>query len=90
MTKFHQNLSTVKGRSAGQTHTHTDTHRLTNRQTRLKIRALQVCNRANNGFTLWKAARKIYRPSMLVVYDTYEIEILLTVYAIKRTHIAET
>jgi len=40
VTKFHQNRSALKGRSAGQ--------RQTDRQTRLKIRALQVCNRANN------------------------------------------
>ena len=41
VTKFHQNRSTLKGRSAGERHTHAD------RQTRLKIRALQVCNQAN-------------------------------------------
>jgi len=43
VTKFRQNRSTLKGRSAGlrQTDRHTD------RQTGLKIRALQVCNRAN-------------------------------------------
>ena len=40
MTKFHQNRSTLKGRSAGQRQT--DRH--TDRQTRLKIRVLQVCN----------------------------------------------
>jgi len=40
VTKFHQNWLMLKGRSAGQRHTQ--------RQTRLKIRALQVCNRANN------------------------------------------
>jgi len=40
VTKFHQNRSTLKGRSAGQ--------RQTDRQTWLKIMALQVCNRANN------------------------------------------
>jgi len=34
VTKFHQNRSTLKGRS--------ETHRQTDRQTRLKIRALQV------------------------------------------------
>jgi len=39
VTKFRQNRSTLKGRSAGQRHT--------DRQTRLKIMALQVCNRAN-------------------------------------------
>ena len=38
MTKFSQNRLTLKGRSAGQ--------RLIDRQTRLKIMALQVCNRA--------------------------------------------
>jgi len=43
VTKFRQNRSTLKGRSAGQRQT--DTH--TDRQTRMKIRALQVCNRAN-------------------------------------------
>ena len=42
VTMFHQNRSTLKGRSAGQRHTHTD------KQTRLKIMALQVCNRANS------------------------------------------
>jgi len=45
VTKFHQNRSTMKGRSAGQRQTDTDT----DRQTRLKIMALQVCNQANNG-----------------------------------------
>jgi len=45
VTKFHQNRSTLKGRSASQRHT--DRHTQTDRQTRLKIRALQVCNRAN-------------------------------------------
>jgi len=44
VTKFRQNRSTVKRRSAGQTHTHTQT----DRQTQLKIRALQVCNWAKN------------------------------------------
>jgi len=44
VSKFHQNRSTLKGRSAGQRHT----GRQTDRQTRLKIRALQVCNQANN------------------------------------------
>ena len=39
VTKFHQNRSMLKGRSAG--------HRHTDRQTRLQIMALQVCNRAN-------------------------------------------
>jgi len=58
VTKFHQNRSTLKGRSAGQRErererererdTHTYTDKETERQTRLKIRALQVCNRANN------------------------------------------
>jgi len=40
VTKFRQNRLTMKGRSAGQRHR--------DRQTRLKIMALQVCNRANN------------------------------------------
>jgi len=44
VTKFRQNQLTLKGRSASQRHT--DTH--TDRQTRLKIRALQVCNWAKN------------------------------------------
>jgi len=39
VTKFRQNWLTLKGRSAGQRHT--------DKQTRLKIMALQVCNRAN-------------------------------------------
>jgi len=39
VTKFHKNRSMLKGRSAGQRHT--------DRQTRLKIRALRVCNRTN-------------------------------------------
>jgi len=39
VTKLRQNQLTVKGRSAGQRHT--------DRQTRLTIMALQVCNRAN-------------------------------------------
>ena len=43
VTKFRQNRLTLKGRSAGQRHTDRQTHR----QTRLKIMALQVCNRAN-------------------------------------------
>jgi len=43
VTKFCQNRSTLNGRSAGQRHT----HRQTDRQTWLKIMALQVCNRAN-------------------------------------------
>jgi len=49
VTKFHQNRSTLKGRSASQRHTHTDRQagRQTNRQIRLKIMARQVCNRAN-------------------------------------------
>ena len=51
VTKFRQNQLTLKGRSAGQRQTdrQTDTHtdRQTHRQTRLKIMALQVCNRAN-------------------------------------------
>jgi len=46
VTKFRQNRLTLKGRSAGQRHT--DRH--TDRQTRLTIRALQVCNQANNKF----------------------------------------
>ena len=40
LTKFHQNRLTLKGRSASQRHT--------DRQTRLKIMALQICNRAND------------------------------------------
>jgi len=39
VTKFRQNRLTLKGRSAGQRHT--------DRQTQLKIMALQFCNRAN-------------------------------------------
>jgi len=46
--KFRQNRLTLKGRSAGQRHTHRQTGRQTDRQTRLKIMALCVCNRANN------------------------------------------
>ena len=42
MTKFRQNRSMLKSRSAGKTHTQTD------RQTRLKITALQVCNWASD------------------------------------------
>jgi len=42
VTKFHQNRSMLKGRSAGQRQTDTQT----DRQTRMKIRARQVCNRA--------------------------------------------
>jgi len=45
VTEFRQNRLTLKGRSAGQRHTDRQTHR----QTRLKIRSLQVCNRANTG-----------------------------------------
>ena len=40
VTKFRQNRSTIKGRSASQRHTDTQT----DRQTPLKIMALQVCN----------------------------------------------
>ena len=47
VTKFHENRSTLKGRNAGQRHTHTQIDRQTHRQTRLKIMALQVCNQAN-------------------------------------------
>jgi len=43
VTKFHQNQSTLKGRSASQI----QTDRQTDRQTRLKIMALQVCSPAN-------------------------------------------
>jgi len=52
VTKFHQNRS-VKGRSAGQRHT----DRQTDRQTRLKIMALQVCNRANNILCLFQKSK---------------------------------
>jgi len=81
VTKFHQNRSTLKGRSASQRHTHT--HRQTDRQTRLKIRALQVCNRANRTLdwhTTWVycTANTIYtfnsrRTADLIhqVYNTY-------------------
>jgi len=44
VTKFRQNRLTLKGRSAGQSHT----DRQTDRQTRLKVMALQVCNRAKS------------------------------------------
>jgi len=44
VTKFRQNRLALKGRSAGQRHTQ--------RETRLKIMALQVCNRANRQTTL--------------------------------------
>ena len=50
VTKFRQNRLMLKGRSAGQRHT--------DRQTRLKIMALQVCNRANrtdNGTIAYRA-----------------------------------
>ena len=53
VTKFHQNRSTLKGRSAGQR----PTDRHTDRQTRLKIRALQVCSRAKNGAKVVKLMR---------------------------------
>jgi len=43
VTKFHQNRLTLKGRSAGQRHT----DRQTDRQTRLRKMALQVCSGAN-------------------------------------------
>jgi len=48
VTKFRQNRSMLKGRSAGQRQTDRQTDRQTVSQTRLKIMALQVCNRANN------------------------------------------
>jgi len=57
VTTFHQNRSTLKGTSAGQRHADTQTHRQTDRQThrqtRLKIVALQVCNRANTHTSRW-------------------------------------
>jgi len=65
VTKFRQNRLTLKGRSAGQrqTNTHTD------RQTRLKIRALEVCNQANTPFN----ARFPDEPALLVqAYDNNE------------------
>ena len=55
VTKFHQNRSMLKGRSAGQRQTDRQTNSAENKgpsglqsgqQTRLKIMALQVCNRA--------------------------------------------
>ena len=52
VTKFHQNRSTLKGRSAGQ--------RQTDRQTRLKIMALQVCNRANRTTVRYSIGRTVF------------------------------
>ena len=49
VTKFRQNRLTLKGRSAHQRHTLADRH--TDRQTPVKIMALQVCNRANRRTT---------------------------------------
>ena len=48
VTKFCQNWLTLKGRSAGQRHT---VRQPLDRQTWLKIMALQVCNRANKKVT---------------------------------------
>jgi len=48
VTKFRQNRLMLKGRSAGQRHRDRQIHRQTDRQPRLKIRALQVRNRAKN------------------------------------------
>ena len=52
VTTFRQNRLTLKGRSAGQRHTHTRS----SRQTRLTIMALQVCNRANTKYEFYGAA----------------------------------
>ena len=49
VTTFHQNRLTLKGRSACQSHTDRQTDVQTDRQARLKIMALQVCNRAKKG-----------------------------------------
>jgi len=43
VTKFHENRSTLKGRSTDQRHIH--------RHKRLKIMAIHVCNRANRQMT---------------------------------------
>jgi len=48
VTKFCQNRSALKGKSASERHTDRQTDIQTDRQTQLKIRSLQVCNRANN------------------------------------------
>jgi len=53
--KFRQNRLTLKGRSAGQRHT--DRH--TDRQTRVKITALQVCNRANIKQVIFRLCQNI-------------------------------
>jgi len=73
VTKFHQNRLTLKGRSAGQRHTDRQTHR----QTRLKIMALQVCNRANKlNLAIWSRTWSadlsvtLYSNADLVVLNT--------------------
>jgi len=60
VTKFHQNRLALKGRSAGQRHT----ARQTDRETRLKIMALHVCDRANTYTTrMWANAQPDGRPA---------------------------
>jgi len=63
VTKFHQNLLTLKGRSAGQRQTRTD------RQTRVKIRALQECNRATDHATRSVTVDCIYAHSTAIRPD---------------------
>jgi len=68
VTKFRQNRLTLKGRSAGQRHTH--------RQTRLKIMALQVCNRANRP----RYSVGNNRPHLRTYYARHGLIITMSVY----------
>ena len=68
VTKFRQNRSTLKGGSASQRQTDTQT----DRQSPLKIRALQVCNRANIYSTsltiiMWYKWTTVHNPNHYLV-----------------------
>jgi len=86
VTKFHKNRSTLKVEVPVR---HTD--RQTDRQTRLKIRALQVCNRANNIYTDYKsqtygsitdwASRRLQLTKQNFGWDTPQSPILQCHYA---------
>ena len=77
VTKFRHNRLTLKFRRAGQRqtdrHTHRQTERQTHRQTRLKIMALQVCNRGNrqtklDGCIVWNAHNTVLGEEALLIY----------------------
>jgi len=63
VSKFHQNGSTLNGRSAGQRHAQTD------RQMQLKIMALQVCNPAKNNENCFIYVRIIVRQCSDIFWD---------------------